>query len=126
MKESVVKKHIFTLLSIQKEFFGWVETSTGIWDPKTSRFRKRSGTGMRCGVSDVVGIWAGRGMALEIKAEKGRLTDGQIIFLSDFRKHGGIAAVLRSVDDTLLLLKEIRETPLGSTPNLSPRLTPFL
>lgn len=132
MKESIVKKHIFTLLSLQEEFFGWVETTTGIWDPKTERFRKRSGTGMRCGVADIVGIWCGRGIALEIKTEKGRLTDGQIIFLADFKNNGGIAAVLRSLKDTDLLLEELRTKPnlhllsIGYPPQLSAKLTPFL
>lgn len=131
MVESVIKKHIFTLLAYQEEFFGWVETSTGIWDGKKNRFRARTGTGMRCGVADIVGIWQGRGIALEIKTPKGRLTDSQKIFLSDFRKRGGISVVLKSIEDADLLIRELRDPENirfmehGILPNLSLKLTPF-
>ena len=119
-KESVIKAHIYQFLSLQLEFFGWVETSTGIWDPKTARFRKRNGTGMRCGVADLVGIWNGRGLALEIKTSKGRLSDMQIIFLSEFQRHGGVSAVLRSLADADLLIDALRfKQPLPT------KLTPF-
>ena len=126
MNESALKKHIFTLLSYHKEFFGWVETTTGSWDPKKKCFRTRLGTGMRRGVADVMGLWLGRGLALEIKTDKGRLSDAQILFLNDFRKAGGIAAVLRSLVDTELLVQALRQNPQSEIVDLPARLTPFL
>lgn len=121
MLESAIKKHVFTLLSYQREFYGWVETTTGIWDAKAKTFRARTGTGMRCGVADIVGLWEGRGIALEIKSQKGRLTENQSHFLSSYFKNGGIAAVLRSLEDTNLLIEQLRSDAV-----LSPHLTPFL
>lgn len=63
---------------------------------------------MRCGVADIVGIWNGRGIAIEIKTPKGRLSEAQKHFLSSYKKAGGLVCVLRSVDDCVVLVNNLR------------------
>ncbi len=63
------------------------------------------------GISDVLaiyphGIRKGTLVALEIKKEKGLLSDSQIVFLKDVRKSGAIAMVAESLDDVIRLLDD--------------------
>jgi penicillin-binding protein-related factor A (putative recombinase) len=54
------------------------------------------------GVSDIIGCWNGRFLAIEVKTPAGRVTDDQRKFLGRIRNHGGIAFVVaRSVDDVI-------------------------
>lgn len=53
------------------------------------------------GVSDIIGCWQGRMLAIEIKRHGGQVTAEQQRFLDRVRIEGGIAFVARSVDDVI-------------------------
>jgi len=53
------------------------------------------------GIADILGIWEGRPLAIEVKTKKGRVTDHQRKFLDCVRRNGGIAFVARSIDDVI-------------------------
>jgi hypothetical protein len=57
--------------------------------------------GLVPGASDLIGILApsGRFVALEVKTPRGRVSPEQRMFLDLVRSRGGIAAVVRSVDE---------------------------
>lgn len=64
------------------------------------------------GSSDLIG-WTqrdGRAVftAVEVKAERGRVTDGQRQFIDVVSSAGGIAGVVRSVDEALALISDER------------------
>ena len=59
------------------------------------------GLGCTPGVSDFIGIYQGRFLAVETKAPKGKLTPAQTAFLDNVRKQGGIGLVAWSVDDVI-------------------------
>jgi hypothetical protein len=70
--------------------------------------------GLALGSSDLLGLLGphGRFVALEVKTPDGRVTDHQARFLARVRQHGGIAAVVRSVDDARVTIARARkETP---------------
>lgn len=72
------------------------------YGPKTHYFRANTARGM----SDIMGILkTGKMIALEVKSAKGRVSEHQEEFLQQIRDGGGIAAVVRSVDDVLEILK---------------------
>lgn len=48
----------------------------------------------------------GRFCAFEIKKSDGVITQGQIDFLYDVNRRGGVAAIIRSIDDLRQVLKE--------------------
>lgn len=96
--ESAIKREVFKYLSLCPEFYGWVETTGGIYDPTTKRFRARTGTGMRVGVSDIMGIWNGQGLAVEVKTKSGKVSEAQSKFMAEFVAKGGLAVVVRSLD----------------------------
>lgn len=56
--------------------------------------------GLTRGASDLIGIYRGRFVALEVKRPHGgRLSEPQELFLRIIRDAGGIAACVRSVDE---------------------------
>ena len=57
------------------------------------------------GVSDIIGIYKNRFLAIEIKTEKGKVTKHQARFLKAVEDNGGIAFVARSVEDVIEKLR---------------------
>lgn len=60
------------------------------------------------GIPDLLGIWRGLPLAIEVKNEKGKVSPAQAGFLLKFEKAGGIAFVARSLDDVLKKLHDRR------------------
>lgn len=83
----------------------WVNESVGIFDPKRGIFRKKNSPYARKGVSDILGIWDGQPLAIEVKSAKGRLSPEQKTFIDDFSARGGIAFVAKSVDEVAAQFK---------------------
>jgi penicillin-binding protein-related factor A (putative recombinase) len=104
--ERDIKRQIVQWLQY-KQCFVWVNHSTGIFDPTQGRFRKLNGFGQIRGTADLLGIWKGKPLAIEVKTPTGRLSQYQAIFLERFAKAGGIAFVARSVEDVAKALSVI-------------------
>ena len=101
-KESDIQKAILDYLHL-KGIFAWSNKTQGTFDPVRRIFRRN--TTMK-GVSDILGVFncrteccRGKLLALEVKSEKGKLTEAQSHFLSSIENHGGVAAMVRSVKD---------------------------
>lgn len=91
--------------------FFWKNTSGGFHDGK--RWRVHQSPFAIRGTSDVLGIVAGRLVALEVKTDVGRVDPAQIAFLNKVRACGGLAAVVRSLDDTKAAFQSWGLTPPG-------------
>ena len=76
----------------------WRQNNGGIYDPSKKIFRQNSSTP---GVSDILGYHKKTGviLAAEIKAGKDRLSEYQKRFLEGIEKAGGVAMVIRTMDD---------------------------
>lgn len=86
--------------------FAWRNNTTGVYDPVRKRFR--TFTGLK-GVSDILGVMnGGRLLAVECKHGRGTLTKEQRAFLSAVADRGGVAMVVRSVDELIEGLKEAK------------------
>jgi len=59
------------------------------------------GLGSHKGVADIIGIYNGKFLAIEVKTKKGKLSDHQRTFLQAVEDEGGIAIVARSVEDVI-------------------------
>lgn len=68
-------------------------------------WKQWQGIGSSPGISDIIGIYKGRPLAIEVKTLRGKVTDDQQNFLDNFKDAGGIAIVARSVDDVIYGLK---------------------
>ena len=64
-------------------------------------FSALQGLGSYPGVSDFLGIYKGRFLAIEAKAPHGKPSPAQTEFLDRVRKDGGIAILAYSVDDVI-------------------------
>ena len=64
-------------------------------------------TGVPPGFSDIVGVRHsdGRAVFIEVKTQRGRLSEKQKKFIHAMRKAGAIAGVCRSAEDALNLIK---------------------
>lgn len=60
------------------------------------------------GAADLIGMWAGRFVALELKTDKGKQTDEQRKFQALVTARGGVYAVVRSVEDARAWAAEMR------------------
>lgn len=100
--ESTLVRAILDYLELRNIMAFRVNT-TGVFDPTRKVFRKFSG---RRGVSDIIGVFNGRFLAIECKTDEGRVSQDQQEFLDDVQSHRGIAIVARSVDDVERVLTE--------------------
>lgn len=116
MPNSPLKKPKITEKTIEKQILIYLWSrrilctkidSTGIWDGKRQAFRKNTHNFKRKGVSDIIGIYQGRFLSIEVKSNTGKLSIDQKEWLKDVEFNGGIAFVARSVEDVVNGLSQI-------------------
>lgn len=88
-RESDITKQVRDYLKIKKVF----------------HWKVMQGLGSTPGIADILGIYKGKPLAIEVKTSKGKPSDNQINFLTRFKSEGGIAFIARSVDDVIEGLK---------------------
>ena len=103
-EEIELQRAILDLLSYLK-IFAFRNNNSAIYDPVRKQYRKRKGLGHMNGISDILGIYDNKFLAIEVKSKKGSCSDSQVEFLQNVRQRGGIAFVAHSVDDVLSNLK---------------------
>lgn len=81
-----------------KNVLAWRHNNVGIWDKSKGVYRKNPQT--LKGVADIIGIDKfGRMVAIEIKSNKDKLTNAQMLFLQQVEERGGGAFVCRNFTD---------------------------
>lgn len=102
--EGRVKNLICSWLSLQKCFF-FVHDSVGIYDPVRKQFRTNKSPYRVKGVSDILGIWEGKFLAIEVKAGRNRPTEDQVAFIDTVNDRGGIGIIAWCLEDVQRALK---------------------
>jgi len=106
IKEADITKQIRDYLNY-KNIFHWKQ-----WQ----------GSFSKPGISDIIGIYKGIPLFLEIKTPNGKLSKHQKEFLAEVNENGGLGVVLRYVEDCIYLveglfngkdLSDLRETLSG-------------
>lgn len=97
--EKDIQKSILDYLHAKKVFC-WKQANTGIYKPDGSGYIP---IGLK-GVSDILGCYKGRFLAIEVKRPSGKLSPDQELFLNHVRENGGIALVARSIDDIINII----------------------
>lgn len=67
-------------------------------------WKEHGGLGSAPGVPDIVGCYQGRMLAIEVKTDRGRVSEHQQRFIDSINAAGGLAFVARSVDDVIVAL----------------------
>ena len=78
----------------KNEAYGWRANSTGVFDARTGRFR----TAAKRGVSDIIAVYRGRMIAIEVKIGRDRMSPEQIGFLKNVEHAGGLTHIARGFD----------------------------
>lgn len=103
VREKTIENSILSWLAVNNIYAFKVE-SQGTYDSKLGVYRRKNSIHRKVGVSDILGIYQGKPLAIEVKSAIGRLTDSQKKFLNEWAKEGGIAIVARSVEDVSQVL----------------------
>lgn len=101
-KEADVLKSVLEFLRLHPRV-GWVRRmNVGATESADGRYVKFGFTGC----SDIIGqMKDGRFLAVEVKREiGGKATEGQLAFIYTVQKYGGVAGVVRSIDDVIKLI----------------------
>ena len=106
LSEKEIENSILEFLAFQN-INAWKNNSTGIYDPRVKRFRKKTKYD-RIGVSDILGILPdGLFLAIEVKKnEKEKLRPSQVEFIEQINSSGGIGFVAFSLECVIMNLKE--------------------
>lgn len=96
--EKAIETQILTWLKY-KGIFAWKNQTTGIFDPKKKVFRKSHNPFHIKGVSDIIGIYKGQPLFIEVKSKRGVLSPEQKTFLSKAQTEGAICIVAKSIED---------------------------
>ena len=104
--EKQIETAILTYLSFLPKCFAWKNNSVGVYDVARGVHRKSKNKFAINGVADILGIYHGRLLAIEVKRTKSsRVSREQRDFLERVRRLGGIAGVCTSVEEAKELLK---------------------
>lgn len=102
-----LEKHIQTAilhwLYRQPQCMAW-RNNNHSWQTKHGAWVNHMGIGHRKGISDILGVWQGKPLAIEVKRPGGRLTPEQKAFLKEFQDKGGIAIVAFCLEDVMKAL----------------------
>jgi len=97
MVENDIQNAILQYLWDNK-IFAWRNNNQPTFDHKRKAYRKMPKWGMK-GVSDILGVYKGRLLAIEVKQKRKYPSSEQYAFLNKVKDEGGISFVARSVDD---------------------------
>ena len=98
--EKEIENSILAYLQALPGCFAWKNQSTGVYDPTKGIFRKSKNKFHLNGVSDIIGIYKGKFLAIEVKTPKNKLRPAhQKAFIEEINKRGGIAFFATSVEE---------------------------
>lgn len=94
---NTLTQHALRVLTL-KGYVVWRQNNGGIFDPTKKVFRRNSSTP---GISDIIGYHKATAqfLAVEIKVGRDKLSEEQTRFLASVKASGGLALVIRSIDD---------------------------
>jgi hypothetical protein len=104
LKEKDIEKLILEWLNLQPGCRAWKNKSMGTYDPVRGVYRANQSRFSEKGSSDILGIYAGKMLCIEVKSRRGTLRPEQKEFLDTMRKLGAITILARSLDDVLDVL----------------------
>lgn len=97
--EGVIKREICEWLESKGTFF-WIQSATRIPGRRgNSRYQRN-------GIADLIGIWKGLPLAIEVKSDVGVISPEQKKFICEFIQNGGIGIVARSLAEVKKSLGE--------------------
>lgn len=99
--EKQIENQILFYLNTIPGFLAFKINNVGVFDQARKVYRKPHSKWIRKGVSDILGCYEGKMIAIEVKVPERRnnTTIHQKIFLDDVKKSGGLAGVATCLED---------------------------
>lgn len=104
--ERAIQNEICSYLKLRGAFI-FIHDSVGIFDAKKGIFRANKSPHRIKGVADILGIYKGKPLAVEVKTKTGKVSPFQKEFLENWVKHGGVGFIARSVEDVIDALASV-------------------
>lgn len=98
-KEKDIELEILLWLNRQPGCFAWKNKSMGTFNAARGVYLKSHHRFSEKGTSDILGIYQGHMLCIEVKSQTGRLLPHQAEFLWKMDKLGAIAFMARSLED---------------------------
>lgn len=98
--EKETQKTILHYLSLRKYVY-WRVNNTPTFDASIKGGFRRMGAHSRKGVADIYVLKGGVSYFIEVKGQKGVLSEDQKSFRDDVTREGGVFIVAKSVDDVI-------------------------
>jgi len=115
LKEKDIEKLILEWLNLLPGCKAWKNKSMGTYDPVRKCFRANHSKFSEKGSSDIIGIWQGKMLCIEVKTKRGTLRPEQKEFLETMGKLGAISLVARCLEDVIDVLcpvpRSVRTAP---------------
>ena len=105
--EKSLENSILAFLNLQRESRFWKNQSVGIFDKAKGIYRKPNNRYHIKGVSDIIGVYKGIPLFIEVKSSRGTVSVEQARFLDWINALGGCAFVARRLEDVVLKLRDI-------------------
>lgn len=115
MTEKQIETQILTWLNYQKETFAFKVNTVGVFDPVRKVYRKNMNPFVMRGTSDIMGVYKGRFLAIEVKTPlsykrymtRPTAADSlQKIFIDKVNRSGGVSLVAQSLDQVIEWFKK--------------------
>ena len=98
--EKEIEKSILQYLEFLPNCYAWKNNSVGVFDPTKKVFRKSKNKFAINGVSDILGVYKGRFLAIEVKTPQNKKrTQEQNDFIEQIKKNDGIAFYATSIEE---------------------------
>jgi penicillin-binding protein-related factor A (putative recombinase) len=98
--EKEIETSILQYLEHLPGCFAWKSNTVGVFDPAKRVYRKSKNKFAINGVSDILGIYHGRFLAIEVKRPSNKeRPEHQVQFIQNILKQGGIAFFATSVEE---------------------------
>jgi penicillin-binding protein-related factor A (putative recombinase) len=104
--EKEIEKSILEYLEHLPECYAWKNVTGGFFNTKTKTFRKQTNKFAINGTSDILGIYKGKFLAIEVKRPSNKVRpQEQLNFINQINIMGGKAFFATSIDDVREALK---------------------
>jgi penicillin-binding protein-related factor A (putative recombinase) len=98
--EKEIETSILQYLERLPECFAFKNQSIAVFDPSKKIFRKAKSKYLINGSSDILGVFRGKFLAIEVKRPSNKKrNEDQDSFIENIRIHGGIAFYATSIED---------------------------
>jgi len=101
LKEKDIERLILDWLNAQPGCKAWKNKSMGTFDPIRGIYRANHSKYSEKGSSDILGIWNGKMLCIEVKSRRGTLRPEQKVFLDSMGTLGALTLVARSLHDVV-------------------------